>query len=123
MISRAAIALTEIKENDDLTDGDGDGSTTKVEIVSALKTLVDSPDDTSVAELKEVVEARVAEVNAVKGGKPIATPASVDGVEDTDYAFPDTPEALTELFASLTRRAMILQLIHRLSEAFIQDSH
>ena len=98
MISRAAIALTEIKENDDLTDGDGDGSTTKVEIVSALKTLADSPDDTSVAELKEVVEARVAEVNAVKGGKPIATPASVDGVEDTDYAFPDTPEALTGLF-------------------------
>ena len=119
MISRAAIALTEIKENDDLTDGDGDGSTTKVEIVSALKTLTDSPDDTSVAELKEVVEARVAEVNAVKGGKPIATPASVDGVEDTDYAFPDTPEALTELFGFLTRRAMILQLIHRLSEAFI----
>ena len=101
LISRAAIALTEIKENDDLADGDGDGSTTKVEIVSALKTLTDSPDDTSVAELKEVVEARVAEVNAVKGGKPIATPASVDGVEDTDYAFPDTPEALTELFGFL----------------------
>ena len=98
MISRAAIALTEIKENDDLADGDDDGSTTKVEIVSALKTLVDSPDDTSVADLKAAVDARVAEVNAVKGGKPIATPASVDGVEDTDYAFPDTPEALTGLF-------------------------
>ena len=98
LISRAAIALTEIKENDDLTDGDGDGSTTKVEIVSALKTLVDLPDDSSVVDLKATVDARVAEVNAVKGGKPIATPTSVDGVEDTDYAFPDTPEALTGLF-------------------------
>ena len=100
LISRAAIALTEIKENDDLTDGDGDGSTTKVEIVSALKTLVDLPDDSSVADLKATVDARVAEVNAVKGGKPIATPTptSVDGVEDTDYAFPDTPEALTGFF-------------------------
>ena len=101
LISRAAIALTEIKENDDLADGDGDGSTTKVEIVSAIKTLVDSPDDSSVADLKAAVEARVAEVNAVRDGKPIATPASVDGVEDTDYAFPDTPEALTELFGFL----------------------
>ena len=98
LISKAAIALTEIKENDDLTDGDGDGSTTKVEIVSALKTLVDLPDDSSVVDLKATVDARVAEVNAVKGGKPIATPTSVDGVEDTDYAFPDTPEALTGLF-------------------------
>ena len=98
MISRAAIALTEIKENDDLADGDDDGSTTKVEMVSALKTLVDSPDDSSVADLKAAVDARVVEVNAVKGGKPTATPASVDGVEDTDYAFPDTPEALTGLF-------------------------
>ena len=100
LISRAAIALTEIKENNDLTDGDGDGSTTKVEIVSALKTLVDLPDDSSVADLKATVDARVAEVNAVKGGKPIATPTptSVDGVEDTDYAFPDTLEALTGFF-------------------------
>ena len=98
LISRAAIALTEIKENDDLADGDGDGSTTKVEIVSAIKTLVDSPDDSSVADLKAAVDARVAEVNAVRDGKPIATPASVDGVEDTDYAFPNTPEALTGLF-------------------------
>ena len=98
LISRAAIALTEIKENDDLADGDDDGSTTKVEMVSALKTLVDSPDDSSVADLKAAVDARVVEVNAVKGGKPIATPTSVDGVEDTDYAFPDTPEALTGLF-------------------------
>ena len=98
LISRAAIALTEIKENNDLTDGDGDGSTTKVEIVSALKTLVDLPDDSSVVDLKAAVDARVAEANAVKGGKPIATPTSVDGVEDTDYAFPDTPEALTGLF-------------------------
>ena len=98
LISRAAIALTEIKENDGLADGDGDGSTTKVEIVSAIKTLVDSPDDSSVADLKAAVDARVAEVNAVRDGKPIATPASVDGVEDTDYAFPDTPEALTGLF-------------------------
>ena len=98
LISRAAIALTEIKENDDLADGDDDGSTTKVEIVSAIKTLVDSPDDSSVADLKAAVDARVAEVNAVRGGKPIATPASVDGVEDTDYAFPDTSEALTGLF-------------------------
>ena len=101
LISRASIALTEIKENDGLADGDGDGSTTKVEIVSAIKTLVDSPDDSSVADLKAAVEARVAEVNAVRDGKPIATPASVDGVEDTDYAFPDTPEALTELFGFL----------------------
>ena len=98
LISMAAIALTEIKENNDLTDGDGDGSTTKVEIVSALKTLVDLPDDSSVVDLKAAVDARVAEANAVKGGKPIATPTSVDGVEDTDYAFPDTPEALTGLF-------------------------
>ena len=101
MIIRAAIALTEIKENDDLADGDGDGSTTKVEIVSALKTLVGSPDDSSVKDLKAAVDARVAEVNAVKGGKPIATPTSVDGVEDTDYEFPETLVDLIELFGFL----------------------
>ena len=98
LISKISIALTEIKENDDLADGDDDGSTTKVEIVSAIKTLVDSPGDSSVEDLEAAVDARVTEVNAVRNGKPIAIPASVDGVEDTDYAFPDTPEALTGLF-------------------------
>ena len=101
MIATAAIALTKIKENDDLADGDADRSATKVEIASTVNTLVATPEASSVTALKEAVDERVEEVNEVKGGKPIATPTSVDGVEDTDYAFPDTPEALTGLFGFL----------------------
>ena len=101
MIATAAIALTKIKENDDLADGDADRSATKVEIASTINTLVATPEASSVTALKEAVDERVEEVNEVKGGKPIATPTSVDGVEDTDYAFPDTPEALTGLFGFL----------------------
>ena len=101
LISRAAIALTEIKENDDLADGDGDGSTTKVEIVSALKTLLALPDDSSVADLKAAVDARVDEAVAVKGGKPIGIPDDVETTEDTDYEFPETLVDLIELFGFL----------------------
>ena len=101
LISRAAIALTEIKENDGLADGDGDGSTTKVEIVSAIKTLVDSPDDSSVKNLKAAVDARVGEAVAVKDGKPIGIPDDVETTEDTDYEFPETLVDLIELFGFL----------------------
>ena len=101
LISRAAIALTEIKENDDLADGDGDASTTKVEIVSALKTLVALPDDSSIARLKGAVDARGDEAVAVKGGKPIGTPDDVETTEDTDYEFPETLVDLIELFGFL----------------------
>ena len=91
LISRAAIALTEIKENDGLADGDGDGSTTKAEIASMVATLLDTPEASSVAGLKLAVDIRVDEAGIVKRGKPIATPAGVDSIENTDYEFPKHP--------------------------------
>ena len=101
LISRAAIALTEIKENDGLADGDGDGSTTKAEIASMVATLLDTPEASSVAGLKLAVDIRVDEAGIVKRGKPIATPAGVDSIENTDYEFPNTPAELIELFGFL----------------------
>ena len=101
MIIRAAIALAEIKKDETLAGGDGNTPVTKAEIVSALKTLVDSPDDPSVEDLKAAVDARVDEAVAVKGGKPIGTPDDVETTEDTDYEFPETLVDLTELFGFL----------------------
>ncbi len=101
MIIRAAIALAEIKENDDLADKDESRPATKVEIVSALKTLAAMPDDSSIARLKGAVDARVDEAVAVKGGKPIGTPDDVETTEDTDYEFPETLVDLIELFGFL----------------------
>ena len=101
MIINAAIALTEIKENDDLADGDSNNPATKAEILTAVTTLVRNSGDASVADLKTVVEARVAEIVAVRTGKPIAAPDEVKIVGGVDYEFPDTSEALEELFGFL----------------------
>ena len=100
-IIKVAIALTEIKKDDTLAGGDGSTPVTKAKIVETIRTLLITPDDPSVARLKSVVAARVREAYKVKGGKPIATPDEVETLEDTDYAFPDTPKALTELFGFL----------------------
>ena len=51
--------------------------------------------------LKEVVDGRIKEAKAVKGGKPIATPKDIETTEDTDYEFPNTLAELTELFGFL----------------------
>ena len=101
MIIRAAIALAEIKKDETLAGGDGNAPVTKVEIASTVNTLVATPEASSVTALKEAVDERVEEVNAVKGGKPIATPTSVDSMEDTDYEFPETLVDLIELFGFL----------------------
>ena len=101
MIIRAAIALAEIKKDEILAGGDGNAPVTKVEIASTVNTLVATPEASSVADLKAAVDERVEEVNAVKGGKPIATPTSVDSMEDTDYEFPETLVDLIELFGFL----------------------
>ena len=101
MIIRAAIALAEIKKDETLAGGDGNAPVTKVEIASTVNTLVTTPEASSVTALKEAVDERVEEVNAVKGGKPIATPTSVDSMEDTDYEFPETLVDLIELFGFL----------------------
>ena len=101
MIINVAIALTEIKENDDLADGDSNNPATKAEILTAVTTLVKNPSDASVADLKTVVDARVAEIVAVRTGKPIAAPDEVKIVGGVDYEFPDTSEALEELFGFL----------------------
>ena len=101
MITTAAIALTEIKKDDTLAGGDDQTAPTKAEIIVVVSTLLTTPDDNGVAGLKKLVDARITEATAVQGGKPIATPADVETIEDTDYAFPNTPGALTELFGFL----------------------
>ena len=101
MIIRAAIALAEIKKDETLAVGDGNAPVTKAEIVSALKTLVAMPDDSSIARLKAAVDARVGEAVAVKDGKPIGIPDDVETTEDTDYEFPETLVDLIELFGFL----------------------
>ena len=101
MIATAVFALTEIKEKDELAGGDGTTPATKAKIISVVNTLLKTPDDASVAELKEVVDGRIKEANAVKGGKPIATPKDIEATEDTDYEFPNTLAELTELFGFL----------------------
>ena len=100
-IINVAFALSEIKKNNDLADIDDDGSVTNIDIITAVSTLVQTPDDASIIDLKAIVDARISDATAVRDGRPIATPADVEIIEDTDYDFPDTPEALTELFGFL----------------------
>ena len=100
-IINVAFALSEIKKNNDLADIDDDGSATNIDIITAVSTLVQTPDDASIIDLKAIVDARISDATAVRDGRPIATPADVEIIEDTDYEFPDTPEALTELFGFL----------------------
>ena len=100
-IINVAFALSEIKKNNDLADIDDDGSATNIDIITAVSTLVQTPDDASIIDLKAIVDARISTATAVRDGRPIATPADVEINEDTDYDFPDTPEALTELFGFL----------------------
>ena len=100
-IINVAFALSEIKKNNDLADIDDDGSVTNIDIITAVSTLLQTPDDASIIDLKAIVDARISDATAVRDGRPIASPADVEIIEDTDYEFPDTPEALTELFGFL----------------------
>ena len=101
MIIRAAIALAEIKKDGTLAGGDGNAPVTKAEIIETIQVLLALPDDSSIARLKDAVDARVGEAVAVKGGKPIGIPDDVETTEDTDYEFPETLVDLIELFGFL----------------------
>ena len=101
MITRAAIALAEIKKDETLAGGDGNAPVTKAEIIETIHVLLTMPDDSSIARLKDAVDARVGEAVAVKGGKPIGIPDDVETTEDTDYEFPETLVDLIELFGFL----------------------
>ena len=101
MITRAAIALAEIKKDETLAGGDGNAPVTKAEIIETIHVLLTMPDDSSIARLKNAVDARVDEAVAVKDGKPIGIPDDVETTEDTDYEFPETLVDLIELFGFL----------------------
>ena len=101
MITRAAIALAEIKKDETLAGGDGNAPVTKAEIIETIHVLLTMPDDSSIARLKDAVDARVDEAVAVKDGKPIGIPDDVETTEDTDYEFPETLVDLIELFGFL----------------------
>ncbi len=104
MIINVDFALAEIRKDDTLGGGDGVTSVTKAKIIEVLNTLLTSPTDASIENLKNLVDVRAAQANAIQGGKPIAIPVDVEIGEideDTDYEFPDTPENLMTLFGFL----------------------